>query len=67
MQAERVRVPFADVGCVQLPDSVTDDQAVEPDQVLTRREGMVSAVDAYREFDRRAGGWTKVELEPAGV
>jgi threonine dehydrogenase-like Zn-dependent dehydrogenase len=27
-QAEYVRVPYADVGCLKLPDDVTDDQAV---------------------------------------
>jgi threonine dehydrogenase-like Zn-dependent dehydrogenase len=28
MQAEAVRVPYANVGCVKLPDDVTDDQAI---------------------------------------
>ncbi len=28
MQAEKVRVPFANVGLVKLPDNVTDDQAI---------------------------------------
>jgi threonine dehydrogenase-like Zn-dependent dehydrogenase len=28
MQAELVRVPYANVGCVKLPDDVTDDQAI---------------------------------------
>src|SRR4051812_47628564 len=28
MQAERVRVPFANIGLVKLPDEVTDDQAI---------------------------------------
>jgi hypothetical protein len=28
MQAELVRVPYANVGCVKLPDEVTDDQAI---------------------------------------
>jgi len=28
MQAEYVRVPYANVGCVKLPDDVTDDQAI---------------------------------------
>ena len=40
--------------------------AVEPDQVLTKRGGIVSAVEAYEAFDKRASGWTKVELTPAG-
>jgi threonine dehydrogenase-like Zn-dependent dehydrogenase len=40
--------------------------AVEPDQILTKRGEMVSAIEAYEAFDRRASGWTKVELTPAG-
>ncbi len=39
---------------------------VEPDQVLTKREGITSAIEAYEHFDRREPGWTKVELEPVG-
>jgi len=38
---------------------------VEPDQVLTKRGAIVSAIDAYEAFDARASGWTKVELTPA--
>jgi threonine dehydrogenase-like Zn-dependent dehydrogenase len=38
--------------------------AVEPDQVLTKRGEMVSAIEAYEAFDRRDSGWTKVALEP---
>lgn len=38
---------------------------VQPDQVLTNREGMTSAIDAYESFDARRTGWTKVELDPA--
>ncbi|MEJ7893103.1 MAG: hypothetical protein WKF94_10725, partial [Solirubrobacteraceae bacterium] len=39
--------------------------AVEPDQVLTQRAEMVSAIEAYEAFDSRRTGWTKVALEPA--
>lgn len=39
--------------------------AVEPDQVLTNRSTMVSAIEAYEAFDARASGWTKVELMPS--
>jgi threonine dehydrogenase-like Zn-dependent dehydrogenase len=39
--------------------------AVEPDQVLTKRGEIVSAVEAYEAFDARTSGWTKVALEPA--
>jgi threonine dehydrogenase-like Zn-dependent dehydrogenase len=28
MQAEKVRVPFANIGCVKLPDDVSDDEAI---------------------------------------
>ncbi len=35
---------------------------VEPDQVLTNRGSMVSAIEAYERFDAREFGRTKVEL-----
>ncbi len=38
--------------------------AVEPKSVLTQTEGMPSVLDAYRTFDRREAGWTKVVLAP---
>lgn len=41
--------------------------AVQPDQVLTNRGGMVSALEAYERFDARESGWTKVELRPASA
>ena len=44
---------------------LTASGAVEPDQVLTNRGGMVDAIEAYEAFDRRQSGWTKVELTPA--
>lgn len=34
-------------------------------QILTETEPLSSAIDAYREFDLRHRGWTKVKLEPA--
>jgi threonine dehydrogenase-like Zn-dependent dehydrogenase len=36
---------------------------IRPSKVLTQVEGLVSAIDAYKEFDRRAQGWVKVELK----
>lgn len=39
--------------------------AVDPLAVLTEREPMVSAIDAYEHFDRRDAGWVKVELTSA--
>lgn len=40
--------------------------AVDPLGVLTVREPMVDAIEAYKQFDKRAYGWTKVELVPRG-
>lgn len=37
---------------------------LDPTQVLTHREPMTSAIEAYRAFDTRQPGWIKVELEP---
>lgn len=36
----------------------------DPRTLITRQEGLVSAVDAYRAFDTRQPGWLKVELLP---
>lgn len=38
--------------------------AVDPTEVLTKREPLMSALDAYKAFDQRKPGWTKVELVP---
>jgi threonine dehydrogenase-like Zn-dependent dehydrogenase len=40
---------------------------VDPTQVLTQREPLMSAIDAYKAFDTRSPGWVKVKLEPAAV
>ncbi len=37
----------------------------DPATVLTQKEPFVSAIEAYRAFDRRQPGWMKVKLEPA--
>ena len=37
--------------------------AVDPTEVLTQKEELPSAINAYRAFDRRDAGWTKVELK----
>ncbi|HEY8504324.1 MAG TPA: zinc-dependent alcohol dehydrogenase, partial [Gemmataceae bacterium] len=39
--------------------------AVDPTEVLTRREPLTAAVEAYKAFDTRQPGWIKVELTPA--
>lgn len=38
---------------------------IDPLLVLTQREPITSAIEAYEAFDRREPGWMKVELEPA--
>jgi threonine dehydrogenase-like Zn-dependent dehydrogenase len=38
--------------------------AVDPTRVLTQREPISSAIDAYKAFDTRQPGWVKVELTP---
>jgi len=37
---------------------------VDPTQILTQREPLTSAIDAYKAFDIRQPGWMKVELAP---
>ncbi len=43
---------------------LTASRQVHPERVLTHRSDMESAIDAFRHFDRRDSGWTKVELLP---
>lgn len=38
--------------------------AIDPSEILSQREPLVSALDAYRAFDERQPGWLKVKLEP---
>lgn len=38
---------------------------VVPTKILTQREPMGHAIEAYERFDRRQPGWIKVELEPS--
>lgn len=37
----------------------------DPTRVLTEREPLMDAIEAYRAFDTRQPGWIKVKLEPA--
>ena len=39
--------------------------AIDPAKILTQKEPLVSAVEAYKSFDRREPGWVKVKLQPA--
>ncbi len=36
---------------------------LDPEHILTKREPLMSAIDAYKAFDQRQPGWIKVELE----
>lgn len=49
-----------------IPDLVNKVRSgeIDPLQVLTQREPLISAIDAYRAFDERQPGWVKVELRP---
>lgn len=38
---------------------------IRPEQFLTQKEPIISAIDAYRAFDSHQSGWVKVKLEPA--
>jgi threonine dehydrogenase-like Zn-dependent dehydrogenase len=37
---------------------------IDPRGVLTKREPLMSAIDAFKAFDLRRPGWVKVELVP---
>lgn len=45
--------------------SLVSSGMVDPTKVLTEREPLTSAIEAYKAFDERQPGWIKVELEPA--
>lgn len=38
---------------------------IDPAEILTQREPLISAIEAYRAFDERQPGWIKVMLEPS--
>ncbi|NMG37601.1 glutathione-dependent formaldehyde dehydrogenase, partial [Azoarcus sp. TTM-91] len=37
---------------------------IDPEAILTRREPLTSATEAYAAFDKREPGWMKVKLQP---
>ena len=39
--------------------------AIDPSEILTHVGPLTGALEAYRNFDKREGGWIKVMLEPA--
>lgn len=38
--------------------------SIDPQEILTQQEPLMSAIEAYKAFDRRQPGWVKVELIP---
>jgi threonine dehydrogenase-like Zn-dependent dehydrogenase len=50
-----------------LPDLVSRVRGgeVDPTDVLTQMEPLMSVIDAYKAFDARQPGWIKVELKPS--
>lgn len=40
---------------------------IHPQKILTQQQPLTSAIDAYKTFDKRETGWTKVELLPAAA
>ncbi|HEX3628374.1 MAG TPA: zinc-dependent alcohol dehydrogenase [Verrucomicrobiae bacterium] len=44
--------------------SIIRSGVILPEKILTKREPLVSAIEAFESFDRRKSGWMKVELMP---
>ncbi len=42
-------------------------RAIDPARILSHREPLSSAIEAYKTFDARQPSWLKVELQPAGA
>ena len=42
-------------------------RSISPEKILTNVEPIMSAIDAYKAFDKREPGWIKVEPKPAAV
>jgi threonine dehydrogenase-like Zn-dependent dehydrogenase len=45
--------------------SLVKNGTLDPEKILTQREPITSAIDAYKAFDQRQPGWIKVELIPS--
>ncbi len=43
--------------------SLVKNGTLDPEQILTQREPLTAAIDAYKAFDRRQPGWIKVGLQ----
>ena len=40
---------------------------VKPSSILTQKEPVTDAIEAYKSFDKRQAGWIKVELIPKNI
>jgi threonine dehydrogenase-like Zn-dependent dehydrogenase len=45
---------------------LVESNEINPESILTKREPLMSSLEAYKAFDQRQPGWIKVELEPNG-
>jgi threonine dehydrogenase-like Zn-dependent dehydrogenase len=62
----RILPPTDDQATVrELLGSLKANGAFNPPEILTQREPVTGAIDAYEAFDQRSPGWIKVELEPS--
>ncbi|HET6726308.1 MAG TPA: zinc-dependent alcohol dehydrogenase [Gammaproteobacteria bacterium] len=52
-----------------IPDLVNKvkSNVINPLNVLTQQKPLISAIEAYKSFDKREAGWTKVELVPSAA
>jgi threonine dehydrogenase-like Zn-dependent dehydrogenase len=39
-------------------------RVIKPSEIITKRESLQAAIDAYKAFDTHQTGWVKVELQP---
>lgn len=47
--------------------SLVRSNTIDPTRILSQQEPLMSAIDAYKSFDRREAGWMKVELKPSAT
>jgi threonine dehydrogenase-like Zn-dependent dehydrogenase len=46
---------------------LTSSGAIDPAAILSQRQPLTDAIEAYKSFDQRRAGWVKVELLPAAL
>jgi threonine dehydrogenase-like Zn-dependent dehydrogenase len=52
-----------------IPDLINQVKSniIRPEKILTQQQPLTSAIEAYKTFDKRETGWTKVVLTLAAV